>query len=330
MGVGGGLTPPPPVAARLADMTRVLYNFGQRVLPALAERFPEVEFVEIPGEGELPEGLTGEVLVTSTLGSDNLAEILERGVQWLHVMGTGVDRFPLGLLGDQTMTCSRGASAVPIAEWALAHILTFEKNLPEVWLDQKPEQWFIPADSAGTLVGQRLAMVGLGAIATETARRALAFGMEVVALRRTGKASALPEIAVADSLGELLGEADHILLACALTDETRELAGREFFELCRPGAHLLNVARGELVDETALREALDSGQLAMASLDTASGEPLPEQHWLYDHPRVRLTPHISWSEPDAFERITQDFVDNLGLWLAGEPLVGVVDVAAGY
>jgi len=319
-----------PTEASNPAATRVLHNFGSHLIEELAPRFAELEFVEIPTEGDLPQGLTGDVLVTSTLGSLNLSEILTRGIKWIHVLGTGVDRFPLHLLKNQILSCSRGASALPISEWVLAHMLALVKRIPEVWLDEKPPSWFIPQENAGTLDGQRLAIVGLGAIATETARRALAFGMEVVALRRTQQAAPLSQIEVVTSLDELLPGADVVLLACALTPQTRELADQAFFEKCQAGVHFLNVARGELVDEVALRQALDNGTVARASLDTASGEPLPVEHWLYSHPQVRLTPHISWSEPNALARLYQDFEDNLSRWVLGQPLKGVVDQQAGY
>ncbi len=321
---------PPPDSPASAAPNRVLHNFGSRVIAQIAPRFPQVEFTEIPTEGELPPDLSGNILVTSTLGSPNLRHVLTRGIQWIHVLGTGVDRFPLDLLGRQTLTCSRGASAIPISEWVLAHLLAFEKNLPDVWLKKQPERWFFPERNAGLLHGRSLAIVGLGAIAIETARRALAFGMRVSAFRRTDKPAPLDEIRVVGSVAELVGDADNVLLACSLTEQTRGLADDAFFEGCREGVHFLNVARGELVDEAALRRALDGGKVARASLDTASGEPLGKKHWMYGHPQVRLTPHISWSEPDALARVYQDFEDNLGRWLEGQPLKGVVDAEAGY
>jgi phosphoglycerate dehydrogenase-like enzyme len=98
----------------------------------------------------------------------------------------------------------------------------------------------------------------------------------------------------------------------------------------KPGAHLVNVARGAIVDQDALRRALDAGRVAMASLDAVEPEPLPAGHWMYGHPRVRLSPHISWNMPGAAEILVDAFIDNLRRWRNGEPLDGVVDRAAGY
>ena len=98
----------------------------------------------------------------------------------------------------------------------------------------------------------------------------------------------------------------------------------------KPGAHLVNVARGTLVDEAALRHALDDGRIARASLDAVEPEPLPAGHWMYGHPRVRLSPHVSWNMPGAAEILVDCFIDNVRRWGAGEPLAGVVDPSAGY
>jgi phosphoglycerate dehydrogenase-like enzyme len=98
----------------------------------------------------------------------------------------------------------------------------------------------------------------------------------------------------------------------------------------KPGVHLVNIARGALVDQDALRIALDEGKVAMASLDAVEPEPLPEGHWMYGHEKVRLSPHISWSMPGAFDLLLDTFIDNLRRYQAGEALAGEVDVAAGY
>ena len=98
----------------------------------------------------------------------------------------------------------------------------------------------------------------------------------------------------------------------------------------KPGVHLVNIARGSLVDQDALRVALDDGRVALATLDTVDPEPLPDGHWMYSHPQVRLSAHVSWSSPQAFERIVASFTDNLKRYVAGEPLEGIVDPDEGY
>jgi len=289
---------------------------------------PDVEIVVVPASGEIPGDARGDVLLTQAWGSPNLAAVLERGVRWVHVYGTGVDAIPFGLLGDRILTCSRGASAIPISEWVMAVVLAAEKKLPEMWVKEPPERWNIA--SLGSLHGRTLGLLGFGGIGRAVAERALPFGMRVVALRRRPRPSDLEGVAMAASLDELISRSDHLVVAAPSTADTRHCLDDAAFARAKPGLHLVNVARGGLVDQEALRRALDSGQVALASLDTVEPEPLPAGHWLYTHPRVRLSPHVSWSGHGSFERLAEPFVENLGRWREGRPLLGVVDVSLGY
>jgi phosphoglycerate dehydrogenase-like enzyme len=163
------------------------------------------------------------------------------------------------------------------------------------------------------------------------AKRALAFDMRVVALRRrTSEPVGIDGVAAAGSLAELVGAADHVVLAAPATPATHHLLDAGAFGAMKAGAHVVNVSRGSLVDQDALRAALDDGTVACASLDTVEPEPLPPGHWLYSHPKVRLSPHTSWSAPASVERTFGAFLTNLARYRAGEPLDGVVDLDAGY
>jgi phosphoglycerate dehydrogenase-like enzyme len=288
-----------------------------------------VRVLPIAGDGDLPSDVHGEILLTYPWASRNLRRVLDRGVRWIHVMGTGIDAFPLSLLTDQILTCSRGGSAVPIAEWVLAMMLAFEKRLPEAWIHAPPPtRWGL--GERGGLHGRSLGLVGFGGIGTAVAERALPFGMRVYAHRRTATPPGVPAVELVRSLPELVGLSDHVVIAAPATAATHHLFGGELLARVRPGAHLINVARGALVDQDALRVALDSGQLAMASLDAVDPEPLPAGHWMYSHPRVRLSAHVSWQMPGAVDVLIDCFIDNLRRYQAGEPLLGIVDRAAGY
>jgi phosphoglycerate dehydrogenase-like enzyme len=315
-------------ATRGGAALRVLSHLPRATVESLAGPLPDVEIVEVPTQGEPPADARGEVLLTFAWGSPNLAAVAARGVRWIHTIGTGVDRFPLGIVGDRVLTCSRGASAIPIAEWVIAMLLAFEKHLPESWLSRPPERWNVA--ELGGLYGRTLGLVGLGGIAEAVAKRAQGFEMRVRAVRRTPGPSPLPGIEIARDLDDLVASADHLVVAASATPDTRHLVGRELLARAKPGLHLVNVSRGSLVDQDALREALDAGRVARASLDVCDPEPLPEGHWLYTHPRVRLSAHISWSAPEALERLFATFAENLRRWRAGEPLEGRVDVERGY
>jgi phosphoglycerate dehydrogenase-like enzyme len=289
----------------------------------------DVAVTTVPSDGPLPAGVDGDVLVTTAIGGPNLAEVLAgTGVRWIHTVGTGVDRFPLHLVGDRLLTCSRGASAVPIAEWVLACMLAFEKRLPDTWLRQPPPRWNFT--ELGGLHGRTLGLVGLGGIGTAVAERAAPFGMRIRAVRRTTAPSPLPGVEVVGSFDDLLPEADHLVLTAPATAATRHLVDAAALRRVKPGLHLVNIARGALVDQDALRVALDDGRVAMASLDTVEPEPLPPGHWMYDHPGVRLSAHVSWSMPGALDHLYDSFLENLARHERGEPLAGVVDVTEGY
>ena len=130
-------------------------------------------------------------------------------MRWIQTIGTGVDHFPLGAGGRRILACSRGGSAVPIAEWVLSMLLAFEKRLPQSWVSAPPEHWNMA--ELGVLEGKTLGLVGIGGIGVAVARRALPFGMRVQALRRTPSASSVPEVEVVGKLEELLAAADHMV-----------------------------------------------------------------------------------------------------------------------
>lgn len=308
---------------------RVLTQLGGTLADRIAGALPDATVIVVPGDGEPPPDAHGEVLLALPWGTPNLERVLERGVRWVHILGTGVDRFPLPLLGDRLVTCSRGGSAVPIAEWVLATILAVEKRLPEAWLREPPAGgWHM--GGLGGLAGKTIGLVGFGAIGRAVAVRALAFDMRVRACRRTGAPPLVEGVELVPTVAALAATADHLVVAAPATAATRHLVDAAVFAVAKPGLHLVNVARGSLVDQDALRIALDDGRVAMASLDAVEPEPLPPGHWMYTHPRLRLSPHVSWNAPGALEELVDRFIDNLRRQRSGQPLAGIVDLDAGY
>jgi phosphoglycerate dehydrogenase-like enzyme len=308
---------------------RVLAQLRPALVERIAAAVPDVDVVAVPPDGELPAAVRGDVLVTLPWSSPNLARVLDRGVRWVHALGTGVDRFPMELLGDRVLTCSRGGSAIPIAEWVLAVMLAFEKRLPDAWIDDVPAGGW-SRTHLGTLHGKTLGLVGLGGIGTAVAERAAPFGMRIRACRRTPGLAGPPGVEIVDSVATLVADADHVVIAAPATSTTRRIFDDAMFARVKPGAHLVNVARGAIVDDGALRRALDAGRVAMASLDAVDPEPLPSGHWMYAHPKVRVSPHVSWNMPGAAEILVDAFIDNLRRWRDGLPLADVVDRAQGY
>lgn len=307
----------------------VLSHISLSILDKARQAHPDLDWIHVPEKGSLPPEARGEVLLTQTWGAPNSADVMQRGVRWVHTFGTGVNRYPFDTLGEARLTCSRGASAVPISEWTLAMMLLFAKRLPDEFVSEPPERWNV-TEMLGGLHGARLAILGFGGIGQAIAQRALAFGMEVVACRRTRAPSPIDAVRVVETAAEAVVDADHVVVAAPATPETRHLVNADLLARMKPGVHLVNIARGSLVDQDALQAALESGHVARASLDTVSPEPLPAGHWLYTHPQVRLSPHISWSGPAAFDGLIDPFIENLRRYQAGEPLIHQVDVELGY
>jgi phosphoglycerate dehydrogenase-like enzyme len=312
----------------MSEPITVLSHIPITLLGRLLKRFPDVSVVQIPEREPLAPEVHGEVLLTQTWAAPNFADVMKRGVRWVHTYGTGVNRFPFDALGGAVLTCSRGGSGIPIAEWVLATLLAFEKRFERSIIHDASAWQYV---ELGGLHGRTLGLIGFGGIGREVAARALPFGMRVRALRRSD-GGAMAGVEIVRSLHELLGDADHVVIAAPATAETRHLMGREALARVKRGVHLVNISRGALVDQEALREALDDGRVACASLDVAEPEPPPAGHWLYTHPRVRLSPHISWNMPGALDLLLEPFLENLARWRDGKPLLArdLVDATRGY
>ena len=311
-------------------ITKVLWEGNDYLrIKEIEKKFDRIKFFDITVKKELNDALDGEIfLVTPTSDGKSLKSFLDQGLKWVHCMGHGVDHLPLKKLNGCVITCSRGTSSGPIAEWIMAMILTSSKDLPNSWVSKKPKHWFLTP--LKPLSGATIALLGFGSINQEVARRLEPFGSRILALSRTQEKSSLPFVETVSTVEEAVSEADHIVVAMPLTDSTYHFLNADSMKLFKPGAHLINVARGDIVDQKALFNCLESGQLKRASLDVVSPEPLPQNHWLYTHPQVMLSPHISWSDPNYIEYLHKFFLTNLEKWLLKEPLEGLVSRKVGY
>lgn len=244
-------------------------------------------------------------------------------LQWLHTMSAGTDHPVFSALRGRgvTVTNSAGAAAPSIAQTVMTYLLALGRDLPRSLRDQAERRWQ-PRPSVD-LDGMRLGVVGLGAIGSETARLAAAFGMEVVGLRRNPTGKEPCETWTTDRFTELLAWADVIAVTAPLTDETRGMFDAEAFAAMRRGAWFVNVGRGEIVDESALVQSLLDEHLGGAGLDVFATEPLPSDSPLWRFPNVIITPHSSGSTDRTHRRSVDLFVDNFRRRTAGEALLGV-------
>jgi phosphoglycerate dehydrogenase-like enzyme len=248
-------------------------------------------------------------------------------VRWVQLASAGIDYYPDWLFDGPVVTSARGTASVAIAEYVLAAVLGAAKGMPAIWLREAGD-W--RRSTLGLVQGSTLGLYGFGSIGQEVARRALAFGMRVLALRRSDAPLEVAGVQAVSSIEELLGGADHLVLAAPSTPATRHAINAATLAHARTGLHLINIARGDLVDHDALLAALDGGRVALATLDVTEPEPLPAGHAFYGHPRVRLSPHISPSTGQIVPALIDKFLLNLDRFRSGRPLTDVVDTSRGY
>jgi phosphoglycerate dehydrogenase-like enzyme len=247
-------------------------------------------------------------------------------LRWVQAIGAGTEHLRGAAFGpDVTVTTAAGISAVPIAEFVMGRLLAVWKRFDDLGARQRRHEW--RAAYGQRVAGKTMVIVGFGAIGQEVAWRAHAFGMRVIAVRRSPHREPPPpfvdEVVGAGELRTVLPAADAIVVAAPATAETFHLFGAEAFAAMRQGAVFVNVARGTLVDEAAMVDALTSGHLRAAILDVTEHEPLPASSPLWDVPGLHLSPHCSTDPSNYVDDLVDLFADNLRRYLAGEPLRNV-------
>lgn len=259
-------------------------------------------------------------------------------LRWVQVQSAGVDRYlgiePLMKNEDLVLTNFRAIHGPAIADHAMAMLLMQTRNLRYYSDAQAERKWArgrAPKEAIA-LDGKTMLVVGLGGIGSEIAQRAHGFGMRVIGTRRSDSPSAeyIERVGKPSDLLAMLPEADVVALAVPLTPETQNLMNAEAFEVMKPGAFLINIARGKVVNTDAMIKVLESGKLAGACLDVTDPEPLPKEHPLWKQKNVVITPHVAGRSAVTDQRRSALTVENLRRFAAGEPLLNVVDKEAGY
>lgn len=242
----------------------------------------------------------------------------------LQTFNAGLDDPNYKKISDKgARICNSSAQAVAISEYTLAQVLSVTHPVALQRRQQADKVWkFTPFRE---LSQTHWLIIGWGPIGQEVAKRIHAFGAGMDVIRRTPAPSDVADrVGTMADLETYLPDADVILIACPLKDETRGFAGTDFFAAVKPGAILVNIARGPLIDDAAMIAALDDGRLETAILDVFHTEPLPDDDPLWSHPKVRMTPHTSFSGSGVHGRWDQLFLDNIQRFVAGQPLEQVV------
>jgi phosphoglycerate dehydrogenase-like enzyme len=311
---------------------------------AILREAADAEVLCITRTNEFKEFLThlqeAEVLCAYGI-PDNVRE-LAPNLRWLQYPGAGIDSLePTGLLAADSgiiVTTASGIHAINISEYVFGSMLLFNRSWPEMVRLQDRHVWPRNANwynlRARELAGQTLGIVGLGSIGRRIAQLGRAFGMTVLATRRSVSSNEqdpdVDQVYGLEQLHELLSRCDYVVLAMPLTPATEKMIGEPELRIMKPGAYLVNIARGRIIDETALIRALKEGWIAGAGLDVTEKEPLPADSPLYSMPNVILTPHISGASDNYDKRLTALFAENLRRYRAGQPLLNQYDPQRGY
>ena len=296
----------------------------------LHERFSALgtgiaSFAVRDGESLMDRIGEADVLVISGLWRNDILDRAPR-LRFIQSIGAGTDQFPTTALAERgiRLASARGVNARAVAEHAMALILALSRRLPEARDNQKRRHWRQmigdPARREDEIGGKTLLVVGLGQIGDRLARLAKAFDMRVLGLRRDpargpGAADAVHPLA---HFAALLPEADIVVLACPLTTETENLVDAAAFRRMKPSAHLVNVARGRIVDEAALVAALTAGRIAGAGIDVTADEPLAPGSPLWGMEAVLITPHTAGETRRYEDNVLEILLDNLSRLRRGE------------
>jgi len=329
--------------SRLSVLVAIHHRVDAWTIPsahvgALRAQFPHVNFLHAHDRQEnlalAPDADVAFALILS-------ADVVERAprLRWVHGSAHAVGQFPLAELAARRIpvTNSRGIQSTPIAEHVMGGVLALARRLPHALRRQGERVWtpndFVADASPWSIAGKTIGIIGLGTLGQAIAVRAKAFGMGVVGLRRRVALPAPPgvdRVVARADLGSFLADADVVVLAAPLTPDTSQILDARAIEALKPGAIVVNVSRGQLMDEGALVKALSIGRLGGAVLDVFVDEPLPPESPFWSLPNVIVTPHMAGFRADHFDAVVDLFADNLRRFERGEELLNLVDLEAGY
>lgn len=304
----------------VALLPHTLGSSAESLAEALTHRIPELDIRIAETESETLSTLE-EAAILITFGFEEEWYDHLDSLDWVQALTAGVDHYDLNRLKahDVVLTNASGVHAEPIAQQVLGYMLMFERKLHRAIRQQAHNEW--DRFSGDELGDKTLGIIGTGAIGSEVARVCSPFEMEIFGTKRDTSDSVphVDRLLPPEQTNEVIEGVDYLILACPLTEETRALMDENAFETMSTDAVLINIARGEVVDEAALIRALETNQLAGAALDVFEEEPLPEDSPLWDFENVIITPHMAGSTPHYWERTSELFADSYPAFKAGRP-----------
>jgi len=314
-----------------------MWSLPQAQVERIQRALPDVDVVDVREQAHAAEALaSADVALATRMTADSLAAAST--LRWVHSTAVGVGSLPLGALAARgiPVTNTRSVHAEIIAEHALALLLGLRRQFPAAESHRAARTWGQHEMSTVVvplLTDTTVLVLGLGAIGERFAAFASAMGMSVIGIRRDVARSQVPGVLRVEPLSalkNLLPIADAVIVALPHTPETHQVLGAPELALMKPSAVVINVARGTLVDEAALAEALAAGRIGGAGLDVFAREPLVPDSPLWTTPRTIVTPHSSAFNGDYWTPAVDLFLANWQNFVAGEPLQNRVDPARGY
>jgi phosphoglycerate dehydrogenase-like enzyme len=311
-------------------------TLNQQTLERIRQNAPEAEIIIIKNKQDWEQKadeLTSKTEVV--FGRLPFARYRELpNLRWVQQDFAGTDwllNFPDLIEKDFILTNASGVHAIPIAEHILAMMLALARDLPYSFQKQRKHEWGRRGQVI-ELEGTTLGVIGLGKIGEKTAEKAKGLNMKVLATRRNPERSSpyVDRMYGTEGLKELLTQSDWVVITAPLTPETRGMIGEKELRTMKKSAYIINIARGSIIQETALITALQEGWIAGAGLDVFEKEPLPPDSPLWDMENVIVTGHFAGSTPFYFKRVLEIFLENLRRYRSGEPLINVVDKKRGY
>jgi phosphoglycerate dehydrogenase-like enzyme len=311
----------------------------QPVMPqTIRARWPEMRVVHLPDYDRLPQELPDtDIFIGYSLRAEQLTHA--KKLKWIHSTAAGVAQLMYPELRDSgiVVTNPSGVFSPPMAEHTMGLLLALARNFPDSTRHQDRSHWgqqdiWDKPQRLTELGGRVLLIIGFGSIGRELAKRASTFDMRVWGVTRSGRGDSThaEKLLSASQLEEALPHADYVVIAAPETTETRHLIGAAQIARMKPGARLVNVGRGSLLDEAALIRALESGALGGAALDVTSVEPLPAESPLWKAPNLFITPHTSAVSDRLWQRETALLMDLLERWFDGREMFNQIDFARGY
>jgi phosphoglycerate dehydrogenase-like enzyme len=300
----------------------------------IQSEFPTVQFTFLKKMKEIGENrYTAEILVT--YGEDLDEKLINemKNLRWIMVMSAGIEKLPLDAIKKNhiIVTNARGIHKIPMAEFVFGYILQYAKQLP-LFKKQQSEKVWNRKVHLQEIYGKTMLVVGAGAIGSQISRYGKTFGMHTIGINRSGKEN--PDFDATYSLEQLnhiLPEADYVISVLPNTVSTNKIFSRQQFFKMKKEAVFINIGRGNAVDEQALMEALEEGQLAHAFLDVFEKEPLPADHPFWKSDKVTITPHLSAISDMYLPRAYEIFVKNLWNYVNKENnWINLVDLNRGY